>query len=65
MCFCDGFILLQFPDNIFSLTHPYRLGMAIGPMGMDTHRFRTRWTWIRVGNLTRGSYRVGYPKYVG
>jgi hypothetical protein len=22
MCFCDGFILLQFPDIIFYLTHP-------------------------------------------
>ena len=41
------------------------LGMAIGPVGMDTHGFRTRWTWIRVGKLTRGSYRVGYPKYDG
>ena len=27
--------------------HP-RVGMAIGPVGMDTHGFRTRWTWIRV-----------------
>jgi hypothetical protein len=24
------------------------IGMAIGPVGMDTHGFRTRWTWIRV-----------------
>jgi hypothetical protein len=23
MCFCDGFILLQFLDIIFYLTHPY------------------------------------------
>jgi hypothetical protein len=23
MCFCDGFILLQFADIIFYLTHPY------------------------------------------
>jgi hypothetical protein len=23
MCFCDGFILLQFPDIIFYLSYPY------------------------------------------
>jgi hypothetical protein len=32
---------------------------------MDTRGFRTRWIWIRVEKLTRGSYRVGYPKYIG
>jgi hypothetical protein len=41
------------------------VGMAIGPVGMDTRGFRTRWIWIRVGKLTRGSYQVEYPKYVG
>jgi hypothetical protein len=34
----DGELLLSF------------LGMAIGPVSMDTHGFRTRWTWIQVGN---------------
>jgi hypothetical protein len=42
-----------------------RIGMAVGPVGMDTHGFHTRWIWIRVEKLTRGFYRVGYPKYVG
>jgi hypothetical protein len=39
--------------------------MAVGPVVMDTCGFRTRWIWIRVEKLTRGSYRVGYPKYIG
>jgi hypothetical protein len=39
--------------------------MAVGPVGMDTRGFRTRWIWIRVEKLTRESYRVGYPKYIG
>jgi hypothetical protein len=39
--------------------------MAVGPLGMDTHEFRTRWIWIRVEKLIRGFYRVGYPKYIG
>jgi hypothetical protein len=29
-------------------------GMAILPAGMDIRRFRTRWAWIRVRNLTHG-----------
>ena len=41
------------------------LGMAVGPVGMDTRGFRTHRIWIRVQKLTRGSYRVGYPKYIG
>jgi hypothetical protein len=41
-----------------------RLGMAVGPVGMDTRGFRTHRIWIRVQKLTRGSYRVGYPKYI-
>jgi hypothetical protein len=44
---------------------PLLLGMAVGPMGMDTRGFRTHRIWIRVQKLTRGSYRVGYPKYIG
>jgi hypothetical protein len=43
----------------------FRLGMSIGPVGMNTYGFRTRWTWIRVGKLTRGFYRVRYSKYIG
>jgi hypothetical protein len=39
--------------------------MAVEPVGIDAGRFRTRWIWIRVEKLTRGSYRVGYPKYIG
>jgi hypothetical protein len=39
--------------------------MAVGPVGMDTRGFRTHRIWIRVQKLTRGSYRVGYPKYIG
>jgi hypothetical protein len=39
--------------------------MAVGLVCMDTRGFRTRWIWIRVEKLTRGSYRVGYPKYIG
>src|SRR5688572_26163944 len=42
-----------------------RVGMAVGPVGMDTRGFRTHRIWIRVQKLTRGSYRVGYPKYIG
>jgi hypothetical protein len=42
-----------------------RLGMTVGPVGMDTHGFRTRWIWTQVKKLTRGSYRVRYPKYIG
>ena len=38
--------------------------MAVGPVGMDTHGFRTQWIWIRVEKLTHRSYRVGYPKYI-
>jgi hypothetical protein len=38
--------------------------MAVGPVGMDTRGFRTRWIWIRVEKLTRRYYRVGYPKYI-
>jgi hypothetical protein len=41
------------------------LGMAVGPVGIDTRGFRTHRIWIRVQKLTRGSYRVGYPKYIG
>jgi hypothetical protein len=41
------------------------LGMAVGPVDMDTRGFRTHRIWIRVQKLTRGSYRVGYPKYIG
>jgi hypothetical protein len=41
------------------------LGMAVGPVGMDTRGFRTHRIWIRVQKLTRGSYQVGYPKYIG
>jgi hypothetical protein len=41
------------------------IGMAVGPMGIDTRRFRTRWIWIRVEKLTCGTYRVVYPKYIG
>jgi hypothetical protein len=36
-----------------------RVGMAVGPVGMDTRGFRTHRIWIRVQKLTRGSYRVG------
>jgi hypothetical protein len=43
----------------------YRVGMAVGPVGMDTCGFRTHRIWIWVQKLTRGSYRVGYPKYFG
>jgi hypothetical protein len=42
-----------------------RVGTTVGPVGMDTRGFRTRWIWIRVEKLTRRSYRVGYPKYIG
>jgi hypothetical protein len=41
------------------------IGMEVGPVVMDTRGFHTRWIWIRVEKLTRGSYRVGYPKYIG
>jgi hypothetical protein len=44
---------------------PVVLGMVVGPVGMDTRGFRTQWIWIRVEKLTRGSYQVGYPKYIG
>jgi hypothetical protein len=44
---------------------PLQVGMAVGPVGMDTRGFRTRWIQIRVEKLTHGSYRVGYPKYIG
>jgi hypothetical protein len=40
------------------------VGMAVGPVGMDTRGFRTHRIWIQVQKLTRGSYRVGYPKYI-
>jgi hypothetical protein len=33
------------------------LGMTVGPVGMDTRGFHTRWIWIQVEKLTRGSYR--------
>jgi hypothetical protein len=39
--------------------------MTVGPVGMDTRGFRTRQIWIQVEKLTRVSYRVGYPKYIG
>jgi hypothetical protein len=42
-----------------------KLGMALRPVGMDTHGFRSRRIWIRVEKLTRRSYWVGYPKYIG
>jgi hypothetical protein len=46
--------------------------MAVGPVGMDTRGFRTRWTWIRIQKFTRGVlsgripdiYRVGYGYYI-
>jgi hypothetical protein len=41
------------------------LGMAVGPVGMDTRGFRTHRIWIRVQKLTHGSYWLGYPKYIG
>jgi hypothetical protein len=34
--------------------------MVVGPMGMDTRGFRTRWIWIRLEKLTRGYDQVGY-----
>jgi hypothetical protein len=36
------------PSTAASTNGQVWLGMAIGPVGMDTHGFRTRWTWIRV-----------------
>jgi hypothetical protein len=39
--------------------------MVVGPVGMDIRGFLVRWIWIRVEKLTHGSYRVGYPKYIG
>jgi hypothetical protein len=53
-----------FPSWAGSAAQPH-LGMAVGPVGMDTRGFRTHRIWIRVQKLTRGSYRVGYPKYIG
>jgi hypothetical protein len=41
------------------------LGMTVGPVGMDTHGFRTWWIWIWLEKLTHRFYRVGYPKYIG
>jgi hypothetical protein len=42
-----------------------KVGMVVGPVGMDTRGFCTWWIWIWVEKLTHGSYRVGYPKYIG
>jgi hypothetical protein len=44
---------------------PARVGMAVGPVGMDIRGFRTRWIWIRVKKLVHGYDRVGYPIYIG
>jgi hypothetical protein len=58
-------ILFMFMSRSLMLIGTWSLGMAVGPVGMDTCGFRIRWIWIWVEKLTRGSYRVGYPKYIG